>query len=320
MISENQEVSLQFTEEHANDGEHPDNAWQESIYISFTDDNKGVGGVFRIGLEPNQGRATCCATLWREGAESYNYFYRHHKMPEGDLSDLTVGPVHYEVIEPLKKVRATLKDADADLSVEINWEGKTPVFDFATDNPNPLKGWTSQHYEQFGRYEAKVKWGDESFELGGITFRDHSWGIRQWERGWDWLVTGGIFLPNENILYVWKDSRDGQAGDGGLVLSHMDPDKDTRVKFALADYRPVFDPPPIPTMLSYTLDSPAGQQKCWGRAVAPTLVMPYGKAHFTTALYRWDVDGEMAYGIVDNFAGTAYSHQSSGSGPAHPGG
>ncbi len=318
MITEKEDVSLQYTEEHANPNEHPDNAWQESIYISFTDDEMGMGGVWRIGLEHNQQRANVCATLWREDADSYNYFYRHHKMPTGELNNLDVGVLHYEVIEPLKKVRATLNDKENDLSVELNFEAKTPVFDFASDDPNPLKGWTTNHYQQFGRYEAKVKWRDESFELSGIAFRDHSWGIRQWERGWDWLITGGIFLPNENILYVWKDSRNETQGDGGLVLSHMDPNEDTRVKFALADYRPVFDPSPIPTMLSYTLDTPAGVQKCWGRAVAPTLVMPIGKAHFTTALYRWDVDGQLAYGIVDNFAGTEFSHQSSGHGPAHP--
>ncbi len=310
MIVEQDDIALHYSESDADPNEHPDNAYQESIYISFADLKQGIGGVWRIGLEHNQKRANCCATLWRENGTSYGYFFRHHALPAGDWTDMEVGVLRYNLVEPLKKVRARLSDSD--LSVEFDFSAHTPIFDFARDASRSLQGWTSQHYQQFGHFEARVTWGQESFTIGGIAFRDHSWGAREWERGWDWFITGGAFLPNENIIYVWKDCRDGELGDGGLVLTHMDPSVDTRVPFSLSDYEPILDPPPIVTGLSYTLHTPERKQRLWGRAVAPTLVMPYGKAHFTTAFFKWDVDGEMGYGIVDNFGGRKYAHDSRG--------
>jgi len=302
----NDDILRHFTEADRNPNEDPNNVYQESIYISFVDLDRAVGGVWRIGLEDNQRQATCCATLWREQGESFRYFYRHHPLPSTDLSDLTVGVLRYRVVEPLKAVQADLNQGD--LSVHLDWTAHTPIFDLAVDAPPMVQGWTAQHYEQFGRFEGQVTWGDESFSIAGTSFRDHSWGVREWERGWDWQITGGAFLPNENIIYVWQ----GDRGDGGLVLSHMDPNVDTRVPFSLEDYRPVVDPAPIVSSHSYVLQTPGRTQRLSGSAVAPTLVMPYGKAHFTTAFFRWEVDGERAYGIVDNFAGRKFAHDSMG--------
>jgi hypothetical protein len=312
MYASEDDLAFHFAEADINPEENPDCAYQESVYISFADLDQGVGGVWRIGLEHNQEKANCCATLWREGSDSYRYFNRHHRLPRPDWADLQVGVLRYHVQEPLKKIEAILTDAAQDLSVELSWTAATPIFDFASDLPAKIRGWATQHYQQFGHFEAKGKWRGDSFDLSGVSFRDHSWGIRDWERGWDWAISGGVFLRNETTLYVWRDSREGRAGDGGLVLSGMDPERDTRVDFHLSDYEPVLDPAPIVTELSYKCHTPSRVYNLQGRLIAPTLVMPFGKAHFTTALFKFDVDGETAYGIVDNFGGHDSVHDSEG--------
>ncbi len=301
--------AIHFTKDDENPNEEPDNAYQESVYISFVDHEKGIGGVWRTGLEHNQGKANVCATLWRENATSYNYFYRHHKLPKADWSNMQAGPTTISVVDPWKKVHAVLKDDEAGIEAELEWNARTPAFDFKKDTPEQLIGAFREHYQQFGDFECKVKWGSEKFTISGTCFRDHSWGVREWERGWKFVITGGV-LREKDLLYVMMGHRQGRMNGEGVVLSHFDPEKDTRVKYHISDFRAVFDPPPIVTAQSYVLNTPDHDFRVWGRAVAPTLVMPFGKAHFTTALYKWDVDGETVYGITDNFAGHHFAHNS----------
>ncbi len=267
MFEEDDDTNIHFTESDANPDENPDNAYQESVYISFVDFDKAMGGVWRIGLEHNQKRANCCATLWRETGPSYRYFSRQHTLPAADWRDMSAGVLNISVTEPWKKVHATLTDSD--ISVEMSWTAATPTFDFAKEVPEQLVGAFREHYQQVGRFSGRMKWDGESFDLSGICFRDHSWGVRRWGRGWKWTITGGAFLREETILYVMMGHRQGRMNAEGLVLTHMDPEQDTRVNSHISNFCPVLSPPPIVSSLSYPLHTPPKTYRLWGAWLAP---------------------------------------------------
>jgi hypothetical protein len=73
------------------------------------------------------------------------------------------------------------------------WEGFHDVFDFH----DALRGLSSSavaigHYEQYGEIRGEVLFNGEATNIHGYGFRDHSWGVRDWEAVKQEGIHGGV--------------------------------------------------------------------------------------------------------------------------------
>ena len=101
--------------------------------------------------------------------------------------DTAIGPIAYEVVDPLGAVRVRLEPNDVQpISFDLVLQGVTPPF-FEDRNlvRNPKTNRTDVNvirYHQGGWATGNIIVDGERYELtgeDGFGFRDHSWGIRQ---------------------------------------------------------------------------------------------------------------------------------------------
>lgn len=126
----------------------------------------------------------------------------------GDLARFTVGPYTYEIIQPLKKVRATLGDNKYGLSFDLKFEGTFPAYEqapaFFRSRGRVLED--ARRFYQSGRMSGWFKVGGKTIEVDRARWmvgRDHSWGTRRGGGGGS--VPEGSFLQPpeipEGVLY-----------------------------------------------------------------------------------------------------------------------
>ena len=104
----------------------------------------------------------------------------------GDPGGMSVGPLHYEIVEPLRSVRCVLEPTDhAAIAFDVTWRGAHPT---ALEVPWPERGpdeYRVTHdllrYHQVGVAEGWVEVEGQRSAIEPETWlsvRDHSWGLR----------------------------------------------------------------------------------------------------------------------------------------------
>src|SRR5580700_3823587 len=90
---------------------HPvegDSAWSESYYFNAYDPGTDTGFFTRIGVRPNEGTMDVGMSIWLPGDElgEYHFVKEQHDMVD---TDLVVGDVHYEMLDPMKAWRIRME-------------------------------------------------------------------------------------------------------------------------------------------------------------------------------------------------------------------
>ncbi len=100
-----------------------------------------------------------------------------------DVDYLGVGPLHYEIVEGLKRIRLTLDENQSGTQFDIVWEGVAPAheenYHFRRVNGRILEDY--MRFDQVGCAGGSLIVGAEAYDvekLGWWGIRDHSWGIR----------------------------------------------------------------------------------------------------------------------------------------------
>jgi hypothetical protein len=192
---------------------HPvegDTAWSESYYFNCYDPVTDTGFFSRIGVRPNEGTMDVGLSVWLPGEELAHVVAVRECRAMTD-SELEVGGVRYERIEPMREWRLT---ADADgavrnlahpasvgrttrLSLEVRFDALMPAVGGdgqgrAGSGASAATGQTvgKGHLEQAGGWTGWITAGGERWELAdGRGNRDKSWGPRRWggPRMWRWF-------------------------------------------------------------------------------------------------------------------------------------
>jgi hypothetical protein len=100
-----------------------------------------------------------------------------------DRGDTRIGPLRVEVVEPLRRLRVSVADADLGLRADIGFDARTPAVE------EPRFRWHDEgrsvfdytRLTQFGRWSGSIEVGGERFDLDPARHRgcrDRSWGIR----------------------------------------------------------------------------------------------------------------------------------------------
>jgi hypothetical protein len=161
-----------------------DYAWTEKIWVSIARADGSVQLDFGFGNYHNRGTIDGFGGVSR-GREQWTV--RGSRELRTAPEETGVGPIVYEVVEPLRQIRVRLEPNDVQpVSFDVVLSGVTPPF---FEERNLVRNRRSNRvdvnvirYHQGGWATGTITVGDETYELaeeGAFGFRDHSWGVRQ---------------------------------------------------------------------------------------------------------------------------------------------
>jgi hypothetical protein len=181
-------------------------------------------------VRPNEGTIDVGLSVWVPGG---GVDHLRHVREQREMIDnvLDVGPVRYEMLEPLKRWRLTADGTSllGSLAMDVTFEARTPAIGADGQNreaSDRSSAATRQsvgkgHLEQGGCWTGWIEVGGARKELGANARgnRDKSWGPRRWggPKMWRWFSInidddthfGGIVIGTADgdlhRGWVWRD-------------------------------------------------------------------------------------------------------------------
>ena len=161
-----------------------DLAWTEKIWCSMASTDGSLQVDFGLGKYQNRGVIDGFGGISR-GRQQCTV--RASRELESAPEDMSVGPIRYEIIEPLSQVRFQLEANDVQpISFDLVLTGVTqPFFEERNLTRNRRTGRVEVdviRYHQGGWVSGTVTVDGETHEVRPdewFGFRDHSWGVRQ---------------------------------------------------------------------------------------------------------------------------------------------
>lgn len=248
-------IALQDSDE----GTHPvgtQSNWNESRYVDFWDSQQQVGGWFRIGNRPNEGRAEMSACVNLPDGRIAFMFNR----PAITANTLESGHQSWEIIKPWKTNRIryrgemmilddpwiltqpkiafeTSPRVEADIDLSCHSQGLESVMGFDQDHIDRifLPGQADFHYQHLARSTGRVRVGDQQWTVNGFGGKDHSWGPRNWHAKiyLRWLISS---TDDDNGFMLVRAVGPTKKTRGGFVLEggrfHLVDDFDMKNHYA----------------------------------------------------------------------------------------
>ena len=218
----------------------PESNFNESVYGNAFDGASGAGGWMRAGNRVNEGYAEKSVVLYLPDGRLACAFGRPAIADNGrwEADGLTV-----ETIVPFRHQRiayrgdvmliddpAALRDpkrafADAPrVAADVSWDYRTtnplhggvPVGD---DIPTMYgRDFSLGHFNQHAAVSGHMSVGDESWEIAGHGWRDHSWGPRHWSHIYIYRLFLATFDDGNGLMLLKLHALDGRARSAGALL------------------------------------------------------------------------------------------------------
>ena len=233
-------MSKQYNEE--DEGSHEpatnDPDWQESVFVHWYDREAGVGGVSRIGHEPNRpggGRSALqCFVATVDGIRfrrnDFELPFEAASTPRGFRS----GGSQWHVDGGAPR----LVIDEPGVHVDLVMDNFYPLTDFFPPSSSTAQDFAKDHYETSGGIRGTARIDGRSFDVNGMYHRDHSWGVRKTMtlKSHRWI--SGTFGPDlsfgsilwhaadESLVKVGYLVRDGEISYAADVdaLTYLEPD------------------------------------------------------------------------------------------------
>lgn len=158
-----------------------DLAWTEKICAMAASRDGTVQLAFGLGRYPNRNVMDAYAGMSR-GTEQLTVRASRRLSPRP--TDTTIGPIRYEVVEPLRSVRFVLEPNDTQ-PLAFEWLFEAVVPPFLEDRVHTRAGYRAAsdlvRYHQTGVATGWVEIDGARTELdpaAWVSTRDHSWGVR----------------------------------------------------------------------------------------------------------------------------------------------
>ncbi len=232
----------------------PEQFWNESWYLDWTNEAGTLGGYVRLGLYPNYTPARGAAWYWAcvVGEDRSLVTVIDHDAPippgrslelrteglwadhtvETALDHFTVGCEAFAVgVDDPAEVYGDLRGDRVPFGLDLEWETDGGTYSY----PGGVT-----RYEVPCKVHGEILVGDERIEFDGWGQRDHSWGVRDWwTMGWSWTAgrlddgtrfhgthvtwdgtpifqTGYVQPPGQPLVAVSTFDRDQDLGREGL--------------------------------------------------------------------------------------------------------
>jgi len=214
--------------------------FNESVYTNAFDPKGEFGGWMRLGNRVNEGYAELSVCLYLPDGRIACQFQRP-AITSNDRHE--AGGIKYTVNEPLK-------------SVTMSYDGELIIVDDPEDLRNPqelfAKGprlpghasWTHVaespvhggepvddtvqtmygrdfslgHFNQHSRAKGVIKVGDQSWEIDGHGWRDHSWGPRYWQAIYFYRLFLANFPNGDGFMLLKITDQAGNVRRQGVLL------------------------------------------------------------------------------------------------------
>ncbi|SNT12406.1 DUF7064 domain-containing protein [Rhodococcoides kyotonense] len=117
--------------------------------------------------------------------------------------------------EPLMGAKASFESTD--LSVQFEFEGFHPAFDYDSNTTGTPSYLARNRYEQSGRISGRLTWNGTVYDFDGPGHRDQSWGTRDWDaiHHYKWIAASGNGV-SANVMWTMAE---GELDVNGYVFS-----------------------------------------------------------------------------------------------------
>ncbi len=161
-----------------------DHSWTEKIWVSIAAADGSVQADFGLGKYHNRGVIDGFGGVSR-GREQWTVRGSRELLSSPETA--AVGPISYEIINPLDQIRVRLEPNDVQpIAFDLVLCGVTPPF---FEDRNLVRSRRTNRvdvnvirYHQGGWATGTIEVEGQTYELkdrGAFGFRDHSWGVRQ---------------------------------------------------------------------------------------------------------------------------------------------
>lgn len=182
LVPADETLTHQIIDTFATVGES-DPSWTEKVWATAHARDGSLQVSFGLGKYTNRGVFDAAGGAGR-GTEQWTV--RGSRRLASDPAGTSVGPLHYEVVEPLRSVRCRLEPNDhATVAFDVTWVGECPP---SLEEPWPDRSpdgfrvtHHTQRYHQVGTAHGWVEVEGQRTEVTPGTWlsvRDHSWGLR----------------------------------------------------------------------------------------------------------------------------------------------
>lgn len=161
--------------------------WQESDWLIFYDARCGVGGIYRLGQEPNLQRGQPMLFVFASGEERY---YQGDRLGRS-IADVSIAPA--DRWSNGCQVLGHKVESLGDGQMRYSWEYPETSADLVfSDNFYNPRGWSNSnkdrklmadfnkdgHLEVAGQLRGVVRIGQKHYDIDALAHRDRSWGNR----------------------------------------------------------------------------------------------------------------------------------------------
>ncbi|MCY4426747.1 MAG: hypothetical protein OXC05_06920 [Halieaceae bacterium] len=193
--------------------------WQESVVLVWWDLDNSVGGVHRIGHEPNA-KDGPQISLWNHAFSPEWIYKRAVTLPLREADRPENG---FNGGDDTCKFTYTDHGVwtfdDEDLEGELHIaDAHTPVDIYPKSGGSLSDDFAPNHMEVGGKCTGKLRIKDKTYEINGLAFRDHGWGIRKWDAIVSHRWVAGTFDDGTTLLAVSFHGADDQLAKFGCVL------------------------------------------------------------------------------------------------------
>jgi hypothetical protein len=214
--------------------------YNESVYANAFDARTGLGGWMRLGNRINEGVAEMSVCLYLPDGRLACQFQKPSITTHETFS---AGGLAFEVKTPLSSVSMSYrgdvfllddpallehpKQAFADarrVPCTVEWHqtslspahGGEPV---SEDQPTAYgRDFSLGHFNLHTKVEGRIALGEESFDVAGFGWRDHSWGPRYWQNLFAHRLLTANFGPDLGLMIHKIEDQDGTVRRIGTVL------------------------------------------------------------------------------------------------------
>ncbi|MET0656942.1 MAG: hypothetical protein ABW110_02145 [Steroidobacteraceae bacterium] len=177
-------IQLYEPQDEGSHARSDDPDWNESVVLLLWDETQSVYADFRLGHEANRppnGLAAVWINIWTPGLYYKNYVYPHMQAGDEFAAGLGAGRLCRYACE---RGRHHWTIEDGPVSVDVVMEDFHQGFGFWPSLGQTLsKDIAKNHIEASGSVSGTIRLRDRAFIVkGALAFRDHSWGVRRWEK------------------------------------------------------------------------------------------------------------------------------------------
>ena len=223
------------------------NAYDRSFFNGYTDTGDLYFGISSARY-PNLEIQDCALTIVYGGKQ--HAFHASRRAPT-DPRDMSTGPFHIEILEPMMTLRVVVEDNDTGIGADLHWIPRTAHFpeDHQSLTPQQIGRWMiATRMNQFGFWSGEIRLPDETITVNPeqtYGTKDRSWGGRpvgdpapsgapRHPKGFkffwaplhwsDHVTHMGIFEGDHGEVWHWDGFQLPAYTDAALIPGIEDPD------------------------------------------------------------------------------------------------